>query len=496
MHSDLQQLIQARHPLISLQSTDEPEELVAIHKVAAELGRNVHDWTLTSGMRVISPDVAEPAVVTGTEKPEHAIRYLIRQTRPLIAVFRGLASATTKPPIRRLLIDFLDQCDPSRECLILLDDESLHPKTNALAVSWRPALPNREELEVIAKEAFRRVRFDIPGEVTSEIRKTEFDQLVLNLRGLTKTQATRVIESVIYDDNRLSSADLQAVIDEKRRLLESSGSLESVSIDFSIDEVGGLKGLKAWLKQRRGGFTDDARAFGITPPRGVLMLGIPGCGKSLCAKAVAADWGMPLLRLDPGVLYQKFVGESENQLRQAIRQAEAMAPVILWIDEIEKAFASASSASADGGLSQRMFGTLLSWMQDHKEPIFMVATANDISNLPPELMRKGRFDEIFFIDLPEPAARRQIFSIHLQRKHREPALFRLEELTDASKDLTGAEIEQAITSGLFNAFSDGREVTTEDILKALVETRPLAVMMSERIDKLRQWASQRCVYAD
>lgn len=496
MNSDLQHLIKARHPLIFVQSTDEAEELAAIHRVAAELGRNVHDWTLTSGMRVISPDVAEPAVVTGTEKPEHAIRYLIRQTRPLIGVFRGLASATTKPAIRRLLIDFLDQCDSGRECLILMDDESLHPKSESLAVSWRPVLPNREQLEVIAKETFRRVRFEIPGEVTSEIRKSEFDQLVLNLRGLTKTQATRVIESVIYEDNRLSSDDLQAVIDEKRRLLESSGSLESISIDFDIDEVGGLKGLKSWLKQRRGGFTDDARAFGIQPPRGVLMLGIPGCGKSLCAKAVAADWGMPLLRLDPGVLYQKFVGESENQLRQAIRQAEAMAPVILWIDEIEKAFASASSASADGGLSQRMFGTLLSWMQDHKEPIFIVATANDISNLPPELMRKGRFDEIFFIDLPTPTARRQIFSIHLKRKRREPALFRLEELTDASKDLTGAEIEQAIVSGLFNAFSDGREVVTEDILKSLSETRPLAVMMSERINNLRQWAAQRCVYAD
>lgn len=496
MHSDLLRLVKARHPLISLQTTDEPVELQTIRDVAAELGRNIHDWTLTSGMRVISPDVAEPAVVTGTEKPEHALRFLIRQTRPMIAVFRGLATATSQPAIRRLLIDYLDQCDPGSECLILMDDESLHPKTARLAVAWRPTLPNRQQLEEIARSTFRRVRFEIPGEVKSEIKKKEFDQLVLNLRGLTKTQAIRVIESVIYDDNKLTSDDLNAVIDEKRRLLESSGSLESMTIDFNIDEVGGLKGLKTWLKQRRGGFTENAKAFGIQPPRGVLMLGVPGCGKSLCAKAVAADWGMPLLRLDPGVLYQKFVGESENQLRQAIRQAEAMAPVILWIDEIEKAFASASSASADGGLSQRMFGTLLSWMQDHQEPIFMVATANDISSLPPELMRKGRFDEVFFIDLPNPTARRQIFSIHLMRKRREPALFRLEDLTDASKDLTGSEIEQAITSGLFHAFSEGREVTTEDILKALAETRPLAVMMSERIDKLRQWASERCVSAD
>lgn len=496
MQSDLSQLIQARHPLISLQTTDEQVELETIHRVAAELGRNVNDWTLTSGMKVFSPDVPEPAAVTGTEKPEHAIRYLIRQTRPMIAVFRGLAGATSQPAIRRLLMDFLDQCDPSRECVLLMDDESLHPKADRLAVAWRPALPDRVQLEEIVRNTFRRVRFDIPGEVTSEIRKSEFDQLVLNLRGLTKTQATRVIESVIYDDHRLSSDDLQMVIDEKRRLLESSGSLESMTIDFNIEEVGGLKGLKAWLKQRRGGFSDEARQFGIQPPRGVLMLGVPGCGKSLCAKAVAADWGMPLLRLDPGVLYQKFVGESENQLRQAIRQAEAMAPVILWIDEIEKAFASASSTSADGGLSQRMFGTLLSWMQDHQEPIFMVATANDISKLPPELMRKGRFDEVFFIDLPDPAARRQIFSIHLKRKRREPALFRLDDLADASKDLTGSEIEQAIVSGLFQAFSEDRELTTENIIHALAETRPLSVMMAEKIDSLRQWAASRCLSAD
>lgn len=226
------------------------------------------------------------------------------------------------------------------------------------------------------------------------------------------------------------------------------------------------------------------------------MLGVPGCGKSLCAKAVAADWGMPLLRLDPGVLYQKFVGESENQQRQAIQQAEAMAPVVLWIDEIEKAFASASSASADGGLSRRMFGTLLSWMQDHREPIFMVATANDVSALPPELMRKGRFAEVFFIDLPGVDACRQVFSIHLKRKGRDPEQFRVDELADASKDLTGSEIEQAIKSGLFHAFAENRELQTEDILKAIVKTHPLASLMSEKIEALKNWAANRCVAAD
>lgn len=496
MQTELQNLIVAQHKLISLHSTDEAVEFQTVLDVAGTLDRNVLDWTCTTGIRVFSPEVPEPASVNGTDKPELAMQYLMRQKRPLIAVFRGLAPYTKQPVLRRLLRDFMDQADGTRECAVLVDEEELHPRTQRLAVAWRPGLPNAAELGQIVRDTYRRVKFSFTEEVTSELRTSEFNQLVLNLRGLTRTEAGRVVESVILDDATLNASDLQGVIDAKRRLLESSGSLESMAIDFSIDEVGGLRGLKKWLRQRRGGFTAKAKEYGIDPPRGVLMLGVPGCGKSLCAKAVAADWGIPLLRLDPGVLYQKFVGESENQLRQAIRQAEAMAPVVLWIDEIEKAFASASSSSADGGLSQRMFGTLLSWMQDHREPIFIVATANDISSLPPELMRKGRFDEVFFIDLPGVAARRQIFSIHLKRKGRDPTKFNLDELADASKDLTGSEIEQAVTSAMFLAFAEDREIQTSDLLTAIVETRPLATLMEERIEELRTWSANRCVPAD
>ena len=377
-----------------------------------------------------------------------------------------------------------------------MDEETLHPRIRRLAVPWRPGLPNAEELGELVRGTYKRLKHELDIELSAELKRSEFGQLVLNLRGLTRSQAVRIIESLLLDDQRLTSGDLQRVIDAKRRLLEGTGSLESMTIDFDISEVGGLRGLKGWLEQRRGGFSAKSRIYGIQPPRGVLMLGVPGCGKSLCAKAVAADWQIPLLRLDPGVLYQKYIGESENQLRQAIQQAEAMAPVVLWIDEIEKAFASATSSSADGGLSQRMFGTLLSWMQDHREPIFIVATANDISALPPELMRKGRFDEVFFIDLPSTDARRQIFAIHLQRRQRLPSSFDLDVLADSSKDLTGSEIEQSITAGMFHAFAENREVTTEDILKSIAETHPLSSLMAEKIEHLRAWAQNRCVRAD
>ena len=496
MHSELRQLITARNTLISVNSTDESVEFQAIMEVAKELGRNVQDWTQTSGIMVYSPEAREPAAVGGTDKPELALRYLLRNRRSSIAVMRGLAPFTTQPLYRRLLRDFELKADGERDCMILMDEVALHPLVQRLCTPWRPGLPDKDELEDLVKQTYRRLKKEALSEVATDLRKREFEQLILNLRGLTRSEAIRVVESVILDDLKLNQADITRVIEAKRRLLESSGSLESMTIDFDIDEVGGLRGLKSWLSERRGGFSEAARNYGIEPPRGVLMLGVPGCGKSLCAKAVAADWGIPLLRLDPGVLYQKFVGESENQLRQAIQQAEAMAPAILWIDEIEKAFASASSDSADGGLSQRMFGTLLSWMQDHREPIFIVATANDISALPPELMRKGRFDEVFFIDLPSLEARRQIFSVHLKRRNRNPANFDIEALGDASKDLTGAEIEQAVMSALFAAFSDGREIDTTDIITAIAKTNPLSSLMHEKIEYLRDWAMNRCVRAD
>lgn len=494
MQDDLHGLIASRHRLLTVHSTDERVEFEAILDVARLMERTVQDWTQTSGVRVFSPFATEPAAVSGTTKPEYAIQYFIRQNQTAICCMRGVAPFSHQPLFRRLLQDYLDQADSERECLILMDDEALHPRVHRLAAPWHPGLPDKAELAQIAQTTWRRAQGVVAADV-EDVVKGNLDQLVMNLSGLTRSEAERVVESVVLDPQRESS-DLQKIIEAKRRMLESSGSLESMTIDFDIDEVGGLKGLKRWLVKRRGAFSDRARDYGIEPPRGVLMLGVPGTGKSLCARAVAADWGMPLLRLDPGMLYQKFVGESENQLRQAIQQAEAMAPAILWIDEIEKAFASASATSADGGLSQRMFGTLLSWMQDHREPIFIVATANDISALPPELMRKGRFDEVFFIDLPGVAARRQIFQIHLQRRGREPEIFRLDELADASKDLTGAEIEESIKGGMFQAFSEDRELRTEDILHAIAETCPLSSLMAERIEALRAWAANRCIAAD
>jgi SpoVK/Ycf46/Vps4 family AAA+-type ATPase len=380
--------------------------------------------------------------------------------------------------------------------VILVDACPLPDAVRRLAVLVQLKLPDAEELQDAIRDVFRVMKSRSLYEVTSSLKKRDLEHIVQTLRGLTREQAERVVASAIIHDHALTPEDLPRIVESKRNLLQTAGCLDSINVNVAVDDIGGLDNLKRWLARRRGGMSSRAREYGLDPPRGMLLLGVQGCGKSLCAKIVAEDWNLPLLRLDPGVLYQKFVGETENRLREALAQAETMAPVVLWIDEIEKAFASASSESADGGLSQRMFGTLLSWMQDHRSPIFMVATANNIDALPPELMRKGRFDEVFFVDLPTPAARRHIFSIHLRRRKRDPQKFDLERIAAAADGFSGAEIEQAVVSAMYAAFADQHEVTTDHILAEIRSTNPLSVLMAERVRNLRAWAKGRCVPAD
>jgi SpoVK/Ycf46/Vps4 family AAA+-type ATPase len=413
-----------------------------------------------------------------------------------IYLFKDLGPHAKDAQIHRLLRDAAALGERRQSTVILVDSLSLPPEVKRLTVPFEIGWPTAEELEDVIKQTYAKVRRESMYEVTANLTRRDMDQLVQTLRGLTRSEAERIVASAIYKDYTLKSDDLPMILEAKRALLGAAGCLESVAVDFVMEDVGGLDNLKAWLRQRRDGFSKQARDFGLPTPRGILMLGIPGAGKSLCAKAVAADWRMPLLRLDPGVLYQKYIGESESLLRQALAQAEAMAPVILWIDEIEKAFASASAASADGGLSKRMFGTLLSWMQDHRHPIFIVATANDVSALPPELMRKGRFDEVFFVDLPSAEARASILAIHLERRNRVPGAFDIEQLAAASEGFNGSELEQSVIGAMYAAFQEKVELQSRHIFDDFNRTKPLSTLMHEKIMELREWAANRCVSAD
>ncbi len=377
--------------------------------------------------------------------------------------------------------------------IVLIDaEEHSPPGLDRMCVRAHPPLPDDEGLRDAVRSALAEIQ-DVDVELTRESSRA----ILANLRGLTRAQARQAILEVVSADKKLDGSDIAGVLKAKRRSLGGSGLLEFVESPADMNEIGGLSQLKRWLKERDQSLSERARLYGITPPRGILLLGVQGAGKSLCAKAVATAWQRPLLRLDPGVLYDRYVGESERRLRDALRQTEAMSPVVLWIDEIEKAFASAAAQSTDGGLSQRMFGTLLTWMQEHDEPVFMVATANNIEALPPELLRKGRFDEIFFVDLPDAEARKRIFEIHLRRRRRNPDAFDLDLLSARAEGYSGAEIEQCVVAALHTAFSEGApDVTTEHLVRAVEISPPLSRTMAERLSHLRRWAQGRCVPAD
>ena len=289
--------------------------------------------------------------------------------------------------------------------------------------------------------------------------------------------------------------DAQRVLKFKRDALGQGGLLEFEMDTGNFSDIGGLGGLKRWLELRRVAFSGDAAKLGVDPPKGVLLLGVQGAGKSRAAKAIAGSWNVPLMRLDFGVLYNKFQGESERNLREALKQAEAMAPCVLWIDEIEKGLAS-DGGSSDGGVSRRMLGTVLTWMAERTAKVFLVATANDVTQLPPELLRKGRMDEIFFVDLPDAATRADIFRIHLKKRKLDPAKFDLSQLAVAADGFSGAEIEQAIVAAIYEALATKQALATQLLLAEIAHTRPLSVVMAEKVEGLRQWAAGRTVRAD
>jgi SpoVK/Ycf46/Vps4 family AAA+-type ATPase len=362
------------------------------------------------------------------------------------------------------------------------------------AVEFRLALPDANLLlkavqAVLAEAGGQRVR--------NELDAAGQRHLAQALSGLTMDEARRTLMKCVLARRRADAGLIADALEAKRAGLKREGVLEYLLSEASFADVADLRALKEWLRKRRGALTPEGKQFGLEPPKGVLITGVQGCGKSLCARAVAGEWGLQLARLDAGALYDKYIGESEKRLRKSLEVAEQLAPLVLWIDEIEKGFAAtASSADVDAGLTQRILATLLTWLQDRKAAVFMVATSNNIAALPPELLRKGRFDEIFFVDLPDAEARAELFRIHLKRRGREVVQFDLAALAEASEGFSGAEVEQAVVAGMYAAFSSEQQLSTEVLLGEIRGTKPLAVTRREDIARLRGWATDRAVRAN
>jgi hypothetical protein len=487
--ADLELLVQSRQPLVVVESTEEERVDELVRGVASRLCLPLFEWRLTHGLTRVG--TTDP--LYDTDKPGQALKSAAAMHVDALYLFWDLGRHLEDPMVLRGLKDLARVCGEPRRAVILAGADAALPPDLAPSAAVLPlALPSETALRAMVVKTLHDL--GAPQRIKVSLDVDGLKRLVSSLRGLTLLEAQRLVMRAALDDLKLDETDLRAVVERKTELLARDGVLTLHPERGALSEVGGLDTLKTWLQTRGAAFSPSARAAGLDPPRGLLLLGVQGCGKSRCAGAVAAEWNLPLLQLDAGTLYDKYVGESERHLRDALRTAEAMAPSVLWIDEIEKGFAAKESA-ADGGLSRRVLGTFLSWLQDRKEEVFVVATANDVESLPPELLRKGRFDEIFFVDLPGEAARRAIFAIHLSRRKQDPARFDLRTLAAGSRGFSGAEIEAAVVSALYAAFAAKAALTTEQVSAALQSTVPLSRTCHEAIEGLRTWAHGRAVPA-
>jgi AAA+ superfamily predicted ATPase len=489
---NMDRLIRARYTLLYLVTWEEDRARKLLAKVAAKQQKTLLEWSVTDGLRkVVGPDSESKASSKRLREPMGVLNEILQRDGAAIYVLKDFHSYLEAPEIARQLRDLEHILRNTRKSIILLSPTFKVPAELEKSVTIIDLpLPTFDELShllnnKISGPAAAR-RFQI------RLNNDERDALVKAAMGLTLSEAENAFAKAIVQDNTLDAGDIAAIVEEKKQVIRKSGLLEYYDAAEDLSSVGGMDLLKEWLCKRIRAFGREAQAYGLPQPRGILLLGVQGCGKSLVAKTIAASWRLPLLRLDMSRIFGGFIGSSEENMRRALQMAESLSPVVLWIDEIEKAFSGVEgSSSSDAGTTARVIGTYLTWMQEKKSPVFVVATANNVHGLPPELLRKGRLDETFFVDLPFESEREQILGIHLKGLKRDPGKFELKTLAKQSDGFSGAELEQAIISALHDSFFANRELETADILTSLRETVPLSHIMREKINELRSWAGNR-----
>ncbi len=489
---DLELLFQSRYGLIQIDTNEADRALSLLQHVADRISTPLFTWSRIDGIRRVGFDGS----VFQTKEARKAMAHVNAANIPAIYHFHGVNKALESDDVFRAQVKAaVKKLEAGVGAIVLTgSDMNLPPELDPMAATVVLPSPGEEEYRSLLSNLLRDLSHRQYVEVN--LSKEETAGLLKHLSGLTLMEAEKILTKAIIEDHRLTPEDIQHVIKAKKSVVEREGLLEYYPIEQTLADVADLKSLKEWLAKRKNVVANPVKAgeYGLTFPRGVLLLGVPGCGKSLCAKAVSSEWGLPLLKFDTSNLYNKYIGESEKNFKRAIRAAERMSPVVLWIDELEKAFAV--GGTEDGGVSQRILGSFLSWMQDRSGEVFIVATANEIDRLPPEFLRKGRFDEIFFVDLPDQDTRREIFRIHLAARGLDPQRFDLDGLSALTGDFTGSEIEEVVVSGLYTVFSADRQLTTEDLEREISRTIPLAVTMAEKVGALRTWAQSRTVPAN
>ncbi|MGV6850621.1 MAG: AAA family ATPase [bacterium] len=491
--TDLVVLIRSSTPLITIETSEEDRVIELFKQTISSVWRPLFTWTITDGLKRLDIDFEPPPLYSGDQQDE-PVRSLkkIKDTRErgiyLLLDFHHFL----KDPIAIRLLKEISQQSQTEHTLVMISPEiNLPDSLKKIGMNFQLKLPTIEALtQLVKEEAFEWSRQNSGQRV--KVNRRSMELLIQNLKGLPLRDARRLARNAIYNDGAISDIDIPNVMKAKFRLLNQGGVLNFEYETAKFSEVAGLNQLKKWIRQRRSIFHDQNPPPGLDAPRGVLLLGIQGCGKSLAAKAIAGTLGVPLLRLDFGSIYNMYHGESEKNLRESLSTAQTMAPCVLWVDEIEKGI---STSQTDGGTSQRILGTLLTWMAERKQPVFLVATANDVSQLPPELIRKGRLDEIFFVDLPDASTRKEILKIHLEKRELDSEHFDLNDLASLCKGFSGSELEQLVVSALYQSFNDGIPLNQEHLFEAANSTHPLSRVMAEKVQALRNWAQNRTVRA-
>jgi SpoVK/Ycf46/Vps4 family AAA+-type ATPase len=477
--NQLDQYLRSRATLIHIITREEPRALQEIQRYCEKTKRHAISWDLADGFQWItasaSPLVTAVDPITALETIE-----TVKKDQYHVFVLRDFHELWNNAQVKRKLRSTAEKLKQTRASIIILSPQAQVPDElqNSL-VSLELELPGYADIEAVLDELLQ-----TPG-VSSELTSLGKEKLIQAALGLTADQAQRVFARAIISDGKLTHKDIELVTAEKKQIIRESEALEFYSTLETVENIGGLDNLKNWLKLREKAFSNEAKAYGLPSPKGIALIGIPGTGKSLTAKMIGGMWQLPLLRLDMGALFGSLVGESEERTRRAIRLAETIAPCVLWIDEMEKGL---SQDGGDSGTSARVFGSILTWMQEKTAPVFTVATANDISRMPPELLRKGRFDEIFFLDLPTLDERKEIFTVHLKKRNRLPVEYDIQALAEASEGYVGSELEQAIIDAMYIGFNENmRNFTSADILQCLKNQVPLSISQKETIQFLRRW---------
>jgi ATPase family associated with various cellular activities (AAA) len=512
-------LLSSSTPIVVMETVEEMRAVRLVRAACSSLNLATFEWSIASGLVRCGGDVGELVPEIGfsansaghdqsgaqalynSKEPAQALSNLEAMSLEAAFVLKDFHRHMDDPVVVRRLRDVGQKFSANRRTVIITAPSITIPaELRSLVEFLELPLPDKLRLRQIIDEMT--VRVGKTRTLKRTLDSAGLDAMANNLRGLTEEEAERAASQAIVTRYGVTAETVTDVLQAKKYLLRHSGMLEFIDasengLPENLAGVGGLDNLKRWLAQRRGTWEDAAREFGLEPPRGAIILGVQGCGKSMCARAIAGEWKLPLVKFDTAAIYDKYIGETEKRIQKVFRVAEGLAPCVFWIDELEKVFAGSGpdSASVDAGVSSRILAAFLSWMQDRKAPVFVAATCNNVTVLPPELIRKGRFDELFFVDLPNQAERKQIFAIHLARRKRNAAEFDLDRIAAAAKGYSGAEIEAAVQTALYVAFSGKHVVSTQGLLDALKATVPLSITRSEEIDDLRAWARLRAVPA-